>query len=52
MSDRDSDKRSGYLFVVAGGMMLLASLLARQLVFCGPGALFLVLGAGKLRQAP
>ncbi|MFG6467139.1 hypothetical protein [Roseateles sp. BYS87W] len=49
MASPDTTRRSGYLFVAAGVMMMVAAMLAKQVALLGPGALFLVLGAQKLR---
>ncbi len=49
MSDPKINTCSPYLFMAAGGGMLLAAWLTHQGAFLGPGALFLVLGASKLR---
>jgi hypothetical protein len=44
-------RRSGYLFMLAGGMFLLAASLGREAPLYGLAAAFVALGASRVRRA-
>jgi hypothetical protein len=50
MSEQKKSKRSGYWFIAAGAMFFVAALVGKQTVFYGVGALYIALGAAKLKD--
>jgi len=50
-NDMRGAKRSGYLFMAAGGVFFLAAYLGTQVAFYGIAAAFIAIGASRVARA-